>query len=436
MTIFPDTNSFLHYPSFKDVDWPKVARASDVKIVLCMQVIHELDEKKNDPRLTGRAERIIKEIRAILSAGQPLRPGVNLSVFNHELRATDFPDSLSPDSKDDRIVHLVKRYVEITGETNVAVYTEDLGMMLRCQGHGVAVIEPDKAARLDSPVSEQEKKYKAAITELNQLKNRQPKIDVALYDDEADGDGPLRVVLQKLQPINIEAAVEQERKAIRVPRLPGYLGGIGGAALLSMVGPTEDDWKKYEERCESYLTEFREWVKQDAAATAASGLHFSFSVSVSNNGSAVGEDVDVYMTFPPVIKFIIGDGNDQWGNKHYRPTRPERPRKPEIRDRMAVLKDDLGRRELFDPFQNLRVPQVSPPGAPWSDFDGTIEDGLRLRLFIPKLRHHTSTNFGPFSSGILDWDNAKPFEIQLTVLAANLPHAAESKVPVIVQVKE
>ena len=106
--LFPDTNGLLHYPSLTDVDWLTICDAKRVTLVFCMQVIHELDEKKDDPRLAGRAERVIREINRIRKSGDMVRHNVSLAIFNQELRADEFTDSLSPDSGDDRIVHLVQ----------------------------------------------------------------------------------------------------------------------------------------------------------------------------------------------------------------------------------------------------------------------------------------------------------------------------------------
>ena len=114
LILFPDTNSLLHYPPIKEVGWRAICIADEVKLVLCMQVINELDEKKDDSRLGDRARRAIKEIKTLIANGGLVREGVTIEVFNQTLRADEFTASLSPDSKDDNTVHLVKKYLEKT----------------------------------------------------------------------------------------------------------------------------------------------------------------------------------------------------------------------------------------------------------------------------------------------------------------------------------
>lgn len=170
LSVFPDTNVFLHFPPIHEIDWCSVCDAKSVRLVVCLTVIHELDEKKSDHRLSSRAERAIKEIREAVKSGGGLRSGVTINIFNREIRASDFPDSLSPDSADDRIVHLAKLFREETPGSEVAIVTGDFGMELRAQAGGITAIELDSSLRLPNPQDELTKKYKQTFNELNALK--------------------------------------------------------------------------------------------------------------------------------------------------------------------------------------------------------------------------------------------------------------------------
>lgn len=328
ITIFPDTNGLLHYPPMKEIHWQELAGAKTVRLVLCMQVIHELDEKKGDSRLGDRAERVIKEIKTILASEGFVREGVTLTVFNHELRSADFPDSLSPDSKDDRIVHLAKKYLEGKAEM-AAVYTEDIGMGLRCKGNGLAVIEPVRGTRLENPQTDQEKKYRAAITELNQLKNRQPVIEVTLTSASPSSERNLTVALRRPQAEDLDDLVAKEHKLLDATHHAADAHGGYSDPLHYLGGPTKEDWEKYTVECQQYMNQFVTWLTASSAAEAAKCLQFEFSVEVENRGTTVGKDVDIYLDFPPILKFIEGDGNDMLGATEDVPPKPERPKKPE-----------------------------------------------------------------------------------------------------------
>ena len=77
--LFLDTNSLPHFPSIKDVDWRAICECASVRLVVCMQVIHELDAKKDDPRLGGRPARVSyrgkdRDLRARRTVSLPALP--------------------------------------------------------------------------------------------------------------------------------------------------------------------------------------------------------------------------------------------------------------------------------------------------------------------------------------------------------------------------
>ena len=83
----------LALSALSQIDWRTLCDSTSVQLVICLQVIHELDAKKSDSRLADRAVRAIKEIRGASDTGQPLRDGVTLSIFNagHFARTTSPP---------------------------------------------------------------------------------------------------------------------------------------------------------------------------------------------------------------------------------------------------------------------------------------------------------------------------------------------------------
>src|SRR4051812_46229924 len=108
LVAFLDTNAHLHYPPLPDVDWCAVCQTEAVILMVCLPVIKELDKYKSDGRLGERAQARIREIGK--ASGTEIRPGVTLAIYNVPLRREDFPDTLSIDEADDKIVHFAKLY--------------------------------------------------------------------------------------------------------------------------------------------------------------------------------------------------------------------------------------------------------------------------------------------------------------------------------------
>src|ERR1043165_8891177 len=157
--LFPDTNILLHYPPLQHIDWLDKVSSSSVRLIICLQVVKELDAKKDDPRLAERPRRVLRELREYAKV-QEIRKNVKLSIYNEEIRVADFPSSLSPDSAHDRIVFQVRQFRQANPTDAVSVVTEDYGMELRCEASGLDVVRLPQDLRLDDPTTESDRKSK------------------------------------------------------------------------------------------------------------------------------------------------------------------------------------------------------------------------------------------------------------------------------------
>lgn len=433
IAIFPDTNIFLHYPQLKDVDWKKVCNASRVVVVICMQVIRELDGKKDDPRLGERARRAIKEIRGIRASDGKIREDVELEIFNHEMRLSDFPDSLSPESPDDRIVHFAKQFSKVRPGCDVRIYSEDLGMAIRCEGHGIAVIEPDKICRLENPQTEEQKKYQQVVTELHQLKKLQPKIKVTLYTPGDSRDGPMRIDLKRPPEVDIEMLIQLERQVLGLPdpAAPPLHGALADMNMLL----SRERWGDYVDRCNKYIEEYRKWLTEDAMLRHREAMEFSFSVSVANTGTTVGDDVDVYLKFPPVLEFLEDCEEGFLARRGRVSEKPKPPGRPGL-TLWSTYSSHLDTRSLTVRPAPFTMPKFTVRGVPWSSISGTGEAGFAIRMLLQKLNHHKHCDFGPFRACFSDWDHAAPFEVQLAIIAGNMVEKMESRIPAPVAVSD
>jgi hypothetical protein len=390
-----------------------------------MQVIHELDEKKDDPRLGERASRTIKEIKTIRSAGTIVREGVTLEVFNYELRAEDFPTTLSYDSKDDRIVHSVKKYLEQHAGAKVAVYTEDMGMTLRCEMNGVPVVEPDPKRRLENPHTEHEKKYRLAITELNELKNRVPVLEVVVcrigipvptkdrLEFEVSGVSPNR---------NLEAEFEDYRQHNKL--LPMQKTEIAKAGPIPKLSPKHDAVERYNERLEKHLAEYKEWLKLSKMLAQIEVHKIEFSIWLSNTGLAPADDLDltIEVNEPVVLLYEASSKEAKSLNLPDPPSPPERPQQFFV---------DMGFMDRIGP--SIELPDLG-------DFyqnKATVEQveggkSFRISYSVKRLKHNEQEHVGDLIA-VIRPDSVRPFQMQYRITAANLPKPVAGSIPVIVK---
>ncbi len=320
--VFPDSNIFLHFKPLAQIDWLVVCRPKKVKLVVCLQVINELDDKKGDPRLSDRAKRAVKDIREMRD--KEIRPGVTLTIFNHALRAEDFPAGMSPDRNDDRIVRSVQAYLAAHPEETAAVATDDYGMELRCKAHGVAVVKFPTADRLEAPQDELTKKLRQSQSEVAALKNRLPSLALAVVpkwgypDRDAAPDLSLSEPIELLDVDEMLAVQRRSHRKLTQPAHPLLMqrGLFDPEQIERYNGQLADYFLEYEK----YLHTYNEWVQ-------SRGVMFDFDLYLLNDGNSPATDIECNIFFPPSVFRLLDPSKDEdpFGQP---PTPPQAPRSP------------------------------------------------------------------------------------------------------------
>jgi hypothetical protein len=141
-----DTNVLLHFQPPEQVDWADVVGEPEVRLVVPLRVIEELDEKKYTAKddLADRARRILSRLRSVMAstAGAPtkLRDGVTIEVPIDEgprTRSADADQEILDACLDLRSAGLV-----------ACLVTGDTGLGLRASAAGIAVVPmPEKYLR-------------------------------------------------------------------------------------------------------------------------------------------------------------------------------------------------------------------------------------------------------------------------------------------------
>lgn len=430
--LFLDTNSLLHYPPIKDVDWKGVSAGKRARLILCMQVVHELDTKKDDPRLADRAARIIKEVEAILESGGQVKEGVRLEVFDYEIRAADFPDTLSPDSKDDRIVHTVKKYLERNPEAEAAVYTEDMGMRLRCKANGVAVAKPDAATRLENPQDELTRKYRTAISELNSLRNRLPvlKLQVAAVGEFPEKVEPLKFTLSRLwQPLDVDAELEKVYRAY--PKFVAVKGGENPFSMRQVLepSPSSEEWPRYNKKLDNFYLNYQIHLQRLNTWGENNDRAIAFDLWLGNTGNAPAEDIDVFLTLPPSLTYVADAASDA-AKPLLRPDPPEPPERPVLRLPGGFDAGLLGSiRPLSAQIADLLADRDRDTVEVWRDRDG----GSHVHAKIRKLKHGQHHMIGSFRAVFGSWEAVKPFNADFMISASELPDRVTGTIPFIIR---
>jgi hypothetical protein len=414
--VFPDTNIFLHYPPLKQTDWRSlIPEADQIKLVVCMHVINELDPKKSDSSLGSRAQRAIKELEDHPNGGE-IQPNVSLEIYDQEIRHDDFPVGRSPNSGDDIIICQVLSFMRRNEGAEGKVYSADFGMQLRCKSK-IGILKPDVATRLPNPTLEYERKYKELLAKQQDTK---PSIDVLndIVSHERQARGLWRI-WRKPTILDAEAEFQKTKNQM----LLGIPKDDYQFYVSQQGGTTRREWLKYEQDAQTYLTNFETWLARWNQNASLFGPCFAFGITLANNGRMPAHHLEVTLKFPPILATIRRYGGDLLvGNlddiTSPSPSPPERP--------LTVREKALDARNSHARYFASVASEHNPPPPDVHGY-GTFQDGFQLVLKLKELKHHKQWSFGNFVSMFLREKDHHTFNVECRITADNIPDIETSK---------
>jgi PIN domain len=142
--VVADTNVFVHYRRYNEIDWPALAAATSVRLVVPLMVLDELDDLSYRARDVGdRARSVLRamqELRGDASPEAPMevRRGVTMQVL------MDAPGHIRVGNNDQEILSRIDTVTALSGVRSVLV-TGDHGMELRARSRSIrCVFMPDR----------------------------------------------------------------------------------------------------------------------------------------------------------------------------------------------------------------------------------------------------------------------------------------------------
>jgi|GEM_PF-1551704 len=420
ITLFPDTNVFLHYKQLKDIDWRALTGADQVVLVPCLQVIKELDAKKDHPLLGDRASRALKEIKSFKAGAGEVRVGVTIRIFNEEIRLDQLPSHMSPDSADDRIVYQVKQYGAKHPDEQVAIVTEDVGMELRCDASGVAALTPRGEDRLPNPQSELTKKNQQLTSDLERVTKRLPKLRIVTSGGTNGRDEPFKKDLRRPVPLDVAAELAKERAAHPPLAWSKRSDAEEAAAILNMNAIPAREYVRYNKELEEYFGEYPEFVQERAVYLEARARSVAFSLVRENEGTTPGEDIDVFIRFPTDV---VESVTEEESSDLPFPRKPKLPEPP--KSALSRMIPGIGDPGLLRSLAGLQ-PHVKHDGLQWVKI---TKDGssFLLRAKIGRLKHGMTIDLGQYTLRFRSWDAIRPLQAGYTIITGNHPEETQQQ---------
>ncbi len=151
-----DSNSLLHHQLPDSVNWPEVVGEEEVRLVIPLRVIEELDAKKytESEKLQIRARALLPKLDAIIgSMGSPtpLRLGTTIEV---PVEFISGAPRVRPIDADEEILFTCREMWQLSGQPGgVTLITGDVAMRIRAEAlGGIRPVKlPDKYLRQPDP---------------------------------------------------------------------------------------------------------------------------------------------------------------------------------------------------------------------------------------------------------------------------------------------
>jgi hypothetical protein len=440
ITAFLDTNTFLHYLSLDQIDWPVILDAQSVFLMVAPTVLRELEKQKAlnaVKRLRKRAAGAIAALDAYVDTGSPAKVRDKVSVdFVIGEPSIEFEAlHLSRFIEDDNLLATVIEYSKGHPRNKVVLVTADLGLKLKALHLHIAVRRLPDRLQLPDELDQNEIKVKELQERLRALENSLPELGLIFEDGEDHAS--FQVGRCSLHADAMEARMAEARKKSPLWDEQNYALRIKSFSATPFFDiPTLQDVRSYNSRLESYYQTYGEYLDKLRAFEEQKSRALLLKLWVRNSGGVPAEDIDIEMHFP--------DGFTLLSNKDL-PKPPPEPTPP-APPRTAFEKLGLSMAselELSSALALFRSPLSAGLGAPHLSGIGPPPNVSRMRIkrsssydvecHIRSIKHKCQVPLEPMNLIFDSLEAATSFRVECHMLASNYPSAIRCDLHVIVE---
>lgn len=425
---FLDTNIFLHYQPFEQIKWNEILSSPRVVLVATPIVIRELDEHKDQHRISATRDRARTALRKIeqIALGETttcLPDGIELEYAREP--SVNFQEyGLRVEINDDHLIASCLSYRHSEPDISVALISGDTGARLKARQHEIETMELPEEYQLPSALDAAGKEKQQLQRRIQQLENRFPRLKLA-FADEANQFSttihqPLTMAEEEIQQRMID--IKNKYKYRKRPAVPksepqGYSPLERFARVQSLtnnfnnfVGSSAEEITRYNRDLEEFYEECEIYLREYGVSAALQGRTVRLDLCLFNYGTAPAEDIDVFLHFPD--GFVLYDEDD----KPQMPEVPDPPRPP--RTQAEIMQDRLGIRDYSHrDLSPTYLPAKSNVSAPEIKRSNSYE----VSYEVQRLKQHMNEPFDPLYVVFDSFESAASFRIDYRINAADLP---------------
>jgi hypothetical protein len=460
--LVPDTNVFLHYQPFNQIDWLSFVEGADAATFVVPAVVTRgLDRQKDQHRFTemrDRARTALQRIFALVTddPDAPRLPdGVAFRFLDDATSEAPFDfaaHGLNEQVPDD---HLLAACLRLRDEADddafVVLVTHDVTPKIKARRRDLTVVAVPEAYRLPSTQSILEQENRRLQQTLRRHEAALPKLTLRFADGESFVKHVLRepdvmtddVITRRMDALRAQypkmdyAAEESADDAPSpddapddtLPNLERAMRDLQRQMEPPSDQPTEDDIETYNERLAAFFEIYETYLHRHRDLSEVAGRTIRLDLVLINEGTAPAEDIDVFMHFP--------DGLTLREDERVTSPKPLPPSPPAQMNASLLGALDVTLPDIASDVDALLQPATPSAGnfgsSNVSSYTIHETNSYDVDFHVQRLKQHLLIMPDPLFITFPSYEDAASFEVAYRINAANLSDEATGRLSVVVE---
>ena len=417
--LFLDTNIFLHFQAYDQLNWKNLIAADEYKIVIPRIILDELDKKKYQasPKISLRATSVLSKISAVLD-DQTKDPNLFISPIWPKKKTYENHD-LDPDHQDDALLASMLEFAIIYPEDNVILVTDDTGIKARAKLLNLQVLSLPSQYRLPAEKSTEEKELEKVRKELHTLRNRLPKVELLFKERRQTikllKPGPIKS-FEEFRSVKMDEIQQKHPLLIIKPSHPD--DNSYDNWLASTYG-IQDYKSEYNQQLREFFHEYEIFLQKAYNYIVSESLSFELNLELQNAGTCPATDISIYVHFPD--GFALSDKRSK------APKPPEPPYRPKSQFDYNVMKQTALPTPSFSNLNFKEPPAPAEAGKPFIKKTNSYE----VKFEVPRLKHSFGLSLDKLILQYSSVEDLKNFKIEYRLHLEELPAAVSGTLNVV-----
>jgi hypothetical protein len=437
--LFLDTNVYLHYKLFDEVDWQKIAQGDEVNIVVPPITIRELNKNKethSQTRVRKRAATVLQKLGALFEVSSVASIGEKVLIGLEDRDPNiDFAQyQLNREVQDDNLIASILMYTQEATDADVLLVTADTGLSLLAKARrlGIKPLKLPTSLKLPEELDPEQEKIKKLEATIRELRSKSPQLALVFEG----GKQHTEFALSEPEPITQEEldrrieelkqrypALDADKDKSPDPESPQARIARDFFAGLKPFDISSEDIADYNHGLDVFYEAYRTYLQKSSDYRKLRAIAVKLEIWVRNSGTAPADDVDIFMHFP--------DGFNVMDEENY-PTPPNAP-KPPPKPKNQFQKIANSPIYSIPPSVYESLGSVDTPLSNVSSFNIKRTKSYDVDFSIQRLKHKLAVCADPLYIAFSSYENAQSFQIEYHILGATPPYESSGVLHVVIK---